>query len=390
MSKREAMLKDLHAIFTSVALSVGTLLSLPVMLLCAAFLALTSAHAQQTEALKKPFIPTKLIREAVTLSPSAIETAARLQKAGWAQKVLGSATIVAAKDVPDLIVNDIKEALKTAEEYLGSYGPLRVYIVGNDVSVVEPLIEDFCEWSYHEKEDVDRCDEDQGEGIREMAYIYPGGNGFAQHSWSLDQPTQAFVLNPSANEKNEFNALSDKYERLHEKVVTAHEYFHIYQNAHLIYRSPSEPSSGYSMPRWIEESVATYFSYVLGQQNGWVNINDRLSEVVVEIPEFRSRFPGLSIADIENESGTERVYDYYGKLCVGELQYGYGLLGTALLAKKTSDKTLFFDFYQKSKTMGWLASFEKVFGLSVDKFYQELEAFLKQPLAKQMEQIKHK
>ena len=50
MTKRETMLKDLHSIFTSFALKAGSLLSLPVMLLCAAFLALISAHAQQTEA----------------------------------------------------------------------------------------------------------------------------------------------------------------------------------------------------------------------------------------------------------------------------------------------------------------------------------------------------
>ena len=43
--------------------------------------------------------------------------------------------------------------------------------------------------------------------MREMAYIFPGGNGFADHGWYLQKPTQTFVLNPAAGDSNEFLAL---------------------------------------------------------------------------------------------------------------------------------------------------------------------------------------
>ena len=39
--------------------------------------------------------------------------------------------------------------------------------------------------------------------------------------------------------------------------------------------------------------------------------------------------------------------------------------------------------------MGWAAAFEKAFGLSVETFYQELEACLQQPLAAQKTQLRH-
>ena len=104
-----------------------------------------------------------------------------------------------------------------------------------------------------------------------MAYIYPGSNAFAQHSWTRDPPTQAFVLNPASDENNQFEAVNNPKRRLDEKVVAVHEYFHIYQNAHVIYRGEGAETSesGYGNPRWIEESNAVYFSWVIGDQRAW-------------------------------------------------------------------------------------------------------------------------
>ena len=107
------------------------------------------------------------------------------------------------------------------------------------------------------------------------------------------------------------------------------------------------------------------------------------------VANFRSRFPALSIADIENEARTTRVQAYCGNLCIGQLQYEYALIATKLLANKSSDNTIFLDFYQHTTEMGWAAAFEKAFGLSVETFYQELEEFLQQPLAVQKAQLRH-
>jgi hypothetical protein len=351
------------------------------------------------EMIFRPFLSQTAPRGVPTRSASAIETAARLQAAGWnSPRALGNPDIVATSDVPDILVNDAREALIIAQEALGRYGPLRVYIVGNDVSVVEPVIHDFCNWSYgaNSANNV-KCpgNEGQGESMREMAYIYPGGNAFAQHSWTNDPPTQSFVLNPGSDANNQFEAINNPKSQLDENVITVHEYFHIYQNAHVIYRGGWDNAGrslgeGYKIPRWMEESNAVYFSLVIGDQRAWnIDLLSRIDEQVESIAIFRNRFPALSIADIETEARTTRVQAYCGELCVGQLQYEYALVATKLLVNRSSDNTLFVDFYQHSTTMGWAAAFEKAFGLSVETFYQELEAFLQQPLAAQKTQLRH-
>ena len=337
----------------------------------------------------KPFIGTKLNRSS-NASPTWNEkaNADRLIKAGWDKSTLVQPKIIAASDVPKVIKDAVEEGLNASIERLGNYGPLKIYIIGNDDSIIEPIIKDFCNWSKDKSDDFKRCSDDQGKGMREMAYIFPGGNGFADHGWYLQKPTQTFVLNPTAGDSNEFLALKYDNELQYDKVGTAHEYFHVYQNAHIVFREGGDRSSVYALPRWIEESHAVYFSWVLGNENGWIDINDRIAETVQEVSSFRDRVPGMTIIDIESEFGTKRVTDYCGELCIGQLQYSYALIATILLAQKTSDDALFLDFYKQHKNIGWVAAFEKVFGISVDEFYLTLEDFLSMPIYKQIEQLR--
>jgi len=334
----------------------------------------------------KPFIGTKLNRSS-NASPTMNEkaNADRLIKAGWDKPTLVQPIIIAASDVPKVIKDAIKEGLDLAVDRMGNYGPLKIYIIGNDDSVIEPIIKDFCNWSKNKSYGFQRCSDDQGKDMREMAYIFPGGNGFASHGWYLQKPTQTFVLNPYAGYSNEFLALTNNQELKQDKVVTAHEYFHVYQGAHTVFRG--EENSVYSLPRWIEESHAVYFSWVLGNENGWIDINSRIRGLINSISSFRKRVPGMTILDIESESGTKRVKDYCGELCIGKLQFEYALLATIILAQKTSDDAVFIDFYKNHKDIGWIAAFEKTFNMSVDDFYLELEEFLNKKIDFQIEQL---
>jgi len=347
-----------------------------------------------SEPVKSVFAVNRSSNASPTINEKA--NADRLIKAGWDKPTLVQPKIIAASDVPKVIKDAVKEGLNASIERLGNYGPLKIYIIGNDDSIIEPIIKDFCNWSknkyssrvYSNSDDFKRCSDDQGEAMREMAYIFPGGNGFADHGWNLRKPTQTFVHNPLAGDSNEFLALKYDNELQYDKVGTAHEYFHVYQNAHIVFREGGDRSSVYALPRWIEESHAVYFSWVLGNENGWIDINDRIAETVQEVSSFRDRVPGMTIIDIESEFGTKRVTDYCGELCIGQLQYSYALIATILLAQKTSDDALFLDFYKQHKNIGWVAAFEKVFGISVDEFYLTLEDFLSMPIYKQIEQLR--
>ena len=333
----------------------------------------------------KKFISHKFLRTKKN-SPTVNENKnqKRLVTKNWDKETNIKPKIRATEDVPKIIVDAVQKGLEISINKLGNYGPLKVFIVGNDISLVEPIIKDFCKWS-KKSEDYNECSKDQGEGMREMAYVYPGGNGFADHGWYLDDPVQTFVHNPSSDERNEFLALENRHELFIDAHVAAHEYFHVYQAAHRVFREYDNDNSTYRLPRWMEESHAEYFAWTIGNQNNWLNKNERIVDLVYSVANFKHRIPGMSIVDIERESGTQRVKHYCGEICIGILQYEYALIATILLAKRTSDEALFIDFYKTYKISGWIKSFEKTFKMPVDDFYTELEVFLTQPINQQIQ-----
>ena len=316
----------------------------------------------------KPFNPLVVDRTASTLTNEQKDEGERLKQAGWNEETNTEVTFRVASDIPEEIVEASKDGMYKAIELLGQYGPLRVYYVGNDVNVVDELIQDFCDFNFPDR-NPEYCQNDQGQGMREMAYIYPGGNGFAQHSWYSDPPVQSFVHNPSAGVNNEF-----LYETDRDRIVNAHEYFHIYQNAHKVYRG-NEQGFGWDTSRWVEEGSAVYFETYLGDQLGWINRNQRLLETLSTIASFHNRFPGLSIKDVDTEEQVRRVSHYCFEVCIGNLQYELGHIAFELLAKRTSPEAIIFDFWDHFTEGGWAKAFETAFSITVEEFYEEYEEF---------------
>jgi hypothetical protein len=340
----------------------------------------------------KPYVsksPSRLIQGPLQVM---VANAVRLQALGWDTPSLVEPVFVAASDVPSGLIDELKKGLSEAEKYLGRWGPLRVYVVGNLLEPALPVINDFCQKNYT-GESIDYCiNIDQGKDMREMATIYPGSNGFEQSSYGLDKPISSYALNPSSDSENLFSWSSGVDPDM-EGSVLAHEYFHVYQGRYNIYRGGNESTPvGWGMPRWFEESAATYFQIVLGEKLGWQfrsDMDQQMKEVVNTVFNFRNRFPGVSIEDLETEAGTKRLQSYC-QLCYGQVQYDYGLIGIRMLALKTSDDTVFFNYYKASKVNGWMKAFEIAFGLTVDQFYQELESLLRKPIPEQIEALKRK
>jgi hypothetical protein len=338
------------------------------------------------------------IRFTGPLDSSVVEQFERLQKAGYDETIDEPAMWIVAADVPDSIVNASKEARAAAEKYLGAYGPLTSYIIGNDLAAAEPVIEEYCNRAW-EGSIIQYCiEQDQGPDMREMATMFPGGNAFQQSSWTNAKPSQHFVDNPCANDENEFCAIKYPSELVFGQTVVAHEYFHVYQSAHQLYKSynPTEIPQ-YPMPRWFEEGTASYFQMIIDENEGWSRdigmSGDEAPRVLMLednlnwIYSAKETWPSLKLIDLETEASTRRVSQYCGELCIGSLQYGTGYVATALLAELTSDSALLFDFWDLNKTDGFYPAFEETFGMSVDEFYAELDLFLAQPFDEQMEAL---
>ena len=332
----------------------------------------------------KPYISLVIDRTSSPLTQEQKRNGERLKDIGWNKPTAQAVEFRVSSDIPVEIVDASKEGMLAAIEYLGSYGPLRVYLVGNDVDEAEELAQDFCDFNYHHEE-KNRCLDDQGEGLREMAYIYPGGNGFQQSSWNLDSPVQSFVHNPYADENNEHNIHPN--ELAMDRKVNAHEYFHVYQGAHNVYRGGDDNAFGWSTTRWVEEGAAVYFEQVLSEEMGWESqrdLNERTIENLDAIKEFTRRFPGISMKDVDTSFQTERLLAYCGNLCIGKLQYEFGHITFEYLEIKTSKEKILFEFWQEYTELGWADAFEKVFEMSVSDFYIEFEEFLSLSLDEQL------
>lgn len=329
----------------------------------------------------KPFNP--LVEDRTPTPPNQEQknNAERLREYGWNKAQDIEITFRVASDIPEEIVEASKDGMYKAIEALGNYGPMRVYYIGNDIDVIDDIVVDFCEFNYPVERFQYCRDDDQGESLRQMAYIFPGGNGFAQHSWPLENPVQSFAHNPSAGENNEF-----MYELNHDRMVNAHEYFHVYQEAHVLYR-PSWIGFGWDIPRWVGEGSAVYFELVLGDENGWVNKNERIKEALYTIAEHRVRFPGLSVRDTESEEQVQRINQYCFQMCLGGLQYEFGHIAFELLAKKTSPDAIILDFWPIAAEYGWYEAFNQVFSMTTEEFYEEYEEFLRKPFNEQLEEL---
>ena len=237
--------------------------------------------------------------------------AQRLIDLGWNSIQSSPASYFVTSDLSDDSLEAVKSGIQAAEEYLGSYGPMRVYIIGSRTSTTDAAIEDYCTWAY-DPEWMERCRNDQGVGIYEIAY-YMGSNAFAQHSRGRSVPTQSFV---SGNPLNVGVGDGSK--------IAAHEYVHIYQNAHQLY--DASDMLGLDIPIWIEEGSAEFLALHLADQKGWLSFRQRMEDALNEAKRLREVVPGLTIEDIADSR--ERVAEYCG-LCFGQLQYATCLLYTS-------------------------------------------------------------
>ncbi|MDG2459810.1 MAG: hypothetical protein P8M73_02915 [Luminiphilus sp.] len=335
----------------------------------------------------RPYLSMAVERETSELTDSQKENAARLKALGWNQPSGQPVAFRVASDIPEPIVEASKEGMFAAIDLLGNYGPLRVYLVGNDLGVAEELANDFCDFNYPPDQKA-YCLADQGEAIREMAYIYPGGNGFQQSSWTLDAPVQSFVHNPYADENNQHS--TDEGELISDRRVNAHEYFHVYQGAHNVYRGADDSAFGWATTRWVEEGAAIYFEQLISERSNWqtsASIDARVWQDLNAMKAFTTRFPGVSMRDVDTGAQTERLFSYCGELCIGALQYEFGHIAFQYLAVKTSEDTVLFDYWHEYTELGWANAFEKVFDRSIADFYTEFEAFLLLSVEEQLDAL---
>ena len=297
------------------------------------------------------------------------KSAQRLVDLGWNKELSTPASYFVTSDLDESDRKIVEDGIKAAEEYLGSYGPMRVYVIGSDEAATAAAIEDYCSWAY-DLDLLQRCRDDQGVGIWEIAH-YKGSNAFAQHSHFRSTPTQSFVIGNPAQIGPADGAK-----------VAAHEYVHIYQNAHQLYPEADLYGPDLAWPIWLEEGSAEFLALYLADQKGWLSFRERMIEALDESHDLREIVPNLTIADIAADRA--RVNAYCG-LCFGVLQYATGQWATAWLVNRTSLDAVFLEFFPQVFELGIEGAFNRVFGLSTDQFMVEFESFMNLPRSEQLQ-----
>ena len=307
------------------------------------------------------------------LSEAARLEGGNLISKGWNSPTKIETTYMLASDLSSDSLQEVKRGIDVVEDYLGIYGPYKVYIVGTDEKEAEIMAEDYCEWAY-DRQDFSHCMNDQGVAIKEIAH-YKGANAFAQHSHHLEKPNQSFVIGNPLQIDVGFGSK-----------IAAHETVHIYQNAHHVYRFDPETHQvlNYdSLPRWLEEGSAEFLALYLSDKEGCVSFRQMMEEAMGAVHELRREYPQLSIRDLHDEESTyatEKVCDY----CVGRLQYEFGQWATALLVEKSSIDILYKKFIPEMHLAGRDSAFKQYFGLTIEEFYAEFELFLELDINAQM------
>ena len=93
----------------------------------------------------QPYVP--LDPQEIVVKPideHAKDLARQLLAIGWNQPLQTPASYFVTSDLGESDRKIVQNGIQAAEEYLGSYGPMRVYIIGSDEAATEPAIADYC------------------------------------------------------------------------------------------------------------------------------------------------------------------------------------------------------------------------------------------------------
>ncbi|MBV58187.1 MAG: hypothetical protein CMO58_00965, partial [Verrucomicrobiales bacterium] len=174
-----------------------------------------------------------------------------------------SKRMVLTESDPEYVLNEnypekwfrvLRKGIDTTREYLGNYGPLCVYIIGQEKdelksdAVADRIIEAYCRNRHGEAEDrVQDCLRRKGGSLVERAR---DGSTEAYLSYVdfLDKPLAELIfINP--------HGFPMPY--LHTRGI--HEYAHVFQRAHA------------RTPTWLTEGGAEFLAFYLGDKHDWID-----------------------------------------------------------------------------------------------------------------------
>ena len=272
-------------------------------------------------------------------------------------------------DVPLSQVDKIRESYEIASTAWGNYGPLEYWIIGNDVTLADSLDIVYCDTRFEKDPSLGNNDYQAclNRGYNFVDYVNDGGAALNLRR-NQDDDYSVFIITHGS--KNPYPSENDY------SVVAMHEYFHVYQQAHIFTKDEQERSSILPVNPWFVEGGATYMAELLYSQQSNISSN-YLEEVmgwkIQDVNNFLSL--GIRIEDIQYVDGFPNT------------QYAYelGAWFTAFLIHNVGFETYLVNFHDDLNDLGFEQSFVVNFGKPSQEFLDDFHNFLNLSISEQLQ-----
>ena len=276
------------------------------------------------------------------------------------------------KNYSDKWFRVLRKGIDTTREYLGNYGPLCVYIIGqeqdelNSDEVAKKIIDAYCRNRHGEvQERVQDCLKRKGASLVERAR---DGSTEAYLSYVdfLEEPLAELVfINP--------HGFPMPY--LHTRGI--HEYAHVFQRAHA------------RTPTWLTEGGAEFLAFYIGGKHDWIDFEKSMKDSMSMARKVNKG--EASLIDFEDFGKIEKERPHLKKY-YRHLAYDAGAWAVALLIHRSERRSLKHfttKFYPMLDEEGWRSAVCRYGGYeNIDSFYSAFAKLLEKPEEQQMKMLR--
>ena len=273
----------------------------------------------------------------------------------WGETTSQKAEFYAASDVARSQVELTRQWYEIASKAWGNYGPLEFWIVGTNEAAATALDKRYCE--IRKQKDLTVSLEHCLNRDHNFVSYAKGGNAGLNTRRNEHEKWSGFIITMSAKFPG---PQEEDY-----KPVVLHEYFHVYQHAHIRSKNDFERQSRNLKNPWWTEGGAEYMAQLLYSKQNGVSSSYLKEMMERKLRSLKNLREGESIKDIP-----------YGKR--GRIAYDLGAWFIAFIINKTSEEDYLVKFYRDLNSKGFEGSFIKNFGSSSKDLLDEFHyTFLK-------------
>ena len=270
------------------------------------------------------------------------------QADAWGKTTTRAAEFYAASDVPESQVELTKQWYKVASKAWGNFGPLEFWIVGRSEKAARELDEKYC---------TVRKQKDPGIHLH---HCLNRSHNFTDYARDGNAG-----LNTCRNEREKWSGfiitMSGKNPGPREedyKPVVLHEYFHVYQHAHIHSKKEQTRESLNQANPWWGEGGAEYMAQLLYSRQEGVRANYLKEVMQRKLQSLSNLHDGETIRDIP-----------YGRRA--RIAYDLGAWFIAFLISKSGEESYRVKFFKALETSGFEKAFLDSFGRSSKTLLEE-------------------